>query len=85
MDGTHQLHIPAGTQSGTQFRISRAGFPVLGHPTRHGDLFVTVQVVTPTRISKELRQVLETLAELEGDSVSEKKSVFQKVKDFFDS
>ena len=84
MEGTHMLVIPAGTQSGTQFKISRAGFPVLGHPARRGDLFVTVQVVTPTKLTREIRALFESLAELEGDAVHEKKSVFQKVKDFFE-
>jgi len=84
MEGTHKLDIPSGTQSGSQFRINKAGFPILGHPTRKGDLYVTVQVVTPRKLSKEERTIFEELSKLEGDPVLDNRSVFQKVKDFFD-
>lgn len=84
MDGTHELDIPNGTQSGSQFRINKAGFPVLGHPTRKGNLYVTVQVITPKKLSKEMKALFEELSELEGDPIHEKRSVFQKVKDFFE-
>ncbi|PIE01056.1 MAG: molecular chaperone DnaJ [Acidobacteria bacterium] len=85
MDGSHELHIPAGTQSGSRFKIAKAGFPVLGHPTRKGHLFVTAQVFTPKRLSKEARALFEELSKIEDNPNLEKRSVFQKVKDFFDS
>lgn len=84
LEKDHSLEIPAGTQSGTQFRIARAGFPVIGHPTRRGDLYVTVQLITPKKVKGEMRELFEKLAKLEGDTIVEKKSVFQKVKDFFE-
>lgn len=83
MDDTAQLDIPAGTQSGSRFRIRGAGFPVLRQKTR-GDLMVEVVLHTPTRLSKRERELFMELASLEEQSTPiGERSVFQKVKDLF--
>ncbi len=70
------LKIPAGTQSGTQFRLSGRGVPYLdGHG--QGDLFVIARIQTPVSVSKEQRKLLEELKKLE-----EKKSLLDRIKDF---
>jgi molecular chaperone DnaJ len=91
LDGKESLNIPEGTQTGTRFRIRGKGIPRLeGHG--RGDLHVFVRVVTPSRLNKEQRQLLEQLATLEPpqegfpdrpeDSQTEK-SFTEKVKDLF--
>lgn len=51
-----KLKIPAGTQTGTEFRLRGLGVP------GRGDQYVKVNLKTPTRISGEERQLWEKLA-----------------------
>ncbi|MGH9785538.1 MAG: DnaJ C-terminal domain-containing protein, partial [Terriglobia bacterium] len=87
LEGKETLSIPEGTQTGSRFRIRGKGIPRLeGHG--RGDLYVFVKVVTPSRLSKEQRRLLEELAALEKppeiseDSPAEK-TFTDKVKDLF--
>lgn len=52
--GPVELKIPAGTQSGTEFRLRGKG-------VNSGDQLVTVQVVTPKKLSREERKALDKL------------------------
>lgn len=80
LEGEEKLKIPEGTQSGSTFRLAGHGLPRLGSSSR-GDLFVTVNVVIPTKLTKEQRRLFEELAKtLDGDAQREKK-IFDKVKD----
>ncbi|MBW3568738.1 molecular chaperone DnaJ [Candidatus Parcubacteria bacterium] len=58
VDGPVRMKIPAGTQSGTDFRLSGHGVPNLKSSQR-GAHIVTVIVDTPTKLSKEQTKVLE--------------------------
>lgn len=60
VDGNIRMKIPAGTQSGTDFRLSNHGVPHLKRETR-GAHIVTVNVETPTKLSKKQRELLESL------------------------
>lgn len=51
-----KLKVPAGTQSGTEFRLKGLGIP------GRGDQYVRVQLVTPTKLSGQQRQYWEQLA-----------------------
>jgi molecular chaperone DnaJ len=64
LDGEEDLKIPAGTQTGTVFRIKNQGMPSLSGGKR-GELYVAVTLVTPKTLSKEQRKLLEQLAEIE--------------------
>jgi molecular chaperone DnaJ len=81
LEGQQQLKIPAGTQTGTVFRLKGNGMPVLGGRGR-GDLFVSVTVVTPTTLTREQRRLLEQLAELEDHDL-EDRGLMDKVRDIF--
>ena len=81
LDGQQQVKIPAGTQTGTVFRLKGQGVPVLGGRGR-GDLFVSVTVVTPTTLTREQRRLLEQLAEVESKDL-EDKGLIDKVRDIF--
>ena len=59
VDGdTVPLVIPEGTQSGSTLRIQKRGVP---HHKGRGDLVMHVQVVTPTRLTKQERTLLSEL------------------------
>ena len=65
LDGKEEdLKIPAGTQTGTVFRVKNQGMPVLGGRGK-GDMFVAVTLITPKTLTKEQRKLLEQLAEIE--------------------
>ena len=61
LEGTSKLRIPAGTQSGSLFRLKGKGVPHLGRPNRRGDQLVTVDVTTPEHLSKRQKELLEEL------------------------
>jgi molecular chaperone DnaJ len=81
LNGDQSLKVPAGTQTGTVFRVRGQGMPVLGGRGR-GDLFVSVSVVTPTMLNREQRKLLEQLARVETPDLEDKKLV-DKVRDIF--
>ncbi len=56
--GKVKLKVPAGTQSGKIFRLSERGITVLSG-SRKGDHLVTVNVKTPTRLSRKQKKMLE--------------------------
>lgn len=64
---TTPLTLPAGTQSGAEFRLRDKGMPVLGRKNTFGDLFITVAVETPTSLTEEQKKLLEQFAGLESD------------------
>ena len=81
LSGNQSLKIPAGTQTGTVFRVRGQGMPVLGGRGK-GDLFISVSVITPTSLTREQRRVLEELAKIETQDLEDKKLV-DKVRDIF--
>jgi molecular chaperone DnaJ len=58
------LKVPAGTESGKVFRISKKGIPRFGGLGR-GNLYVELVVKTPQRLSKKQKELLERLKEEE--------------------
>jgi molecular chaperone DnaJ len=70
VDGPVRMKVPAGTQSGTDFKLSNHGVPHLKRETR-GAHIVTVNVETPTKLSKRQQELLKELKESTG-----KKSIF---------
>ena len=83
LDGEERLKVPEGTQSGTVFRLRNKGIVSLGERGR-GDQFVAVNVVTPTRLTKEQRQLFMQLADInQKDDESQERNLFEKVKDIF--
>ena len=91
LDGPEPFKVPEGTQSGTVFRFAAKGMPDVSGRGR-GDLFFTVQAVTPKKLSKEQRALLEQLSKLlpkekseprPVDAEDDEKNIFEKVKDIF--
>lgn len=80
---TQEYHIPAGTQTGSKFRIKNEGIKS-DRTKRQGDLYFYVKVVTPTKLSKSQKEKLKEFSEISGDMVKEDKNFFEKLKDLFD-
>ena len=78
------VEIPAGTQSGEQFRERGAGMPRT-HRRGRGSLVVQVQVVTPDPgdLNDEQREALEAFAEAGGEEVELSEGFWQKIKRSF--
>ena len=81
LDGEEDLKIPAGTQTGTVFRLKSHGMPALGGRGK-GDLFVAVTLITPKTLTKEQRKLLEQLADVEDTSFTDE-SFIEKVRNIF--
>ena len=83
LEGQAQLKIPAGTQSGTAFKLRGKGIPSLNSSSR-GDLIVRVVVEVPTKLNSEQRAKLTEFAELMGEDNSPmNRSFLEKAKNFF--
>ncbi len=76
-----ELRIPEGTQTGSAFHFRGRGVPRISTGAR-GDLIVTVQVETPTRLTERQREALRTFAEENGEDIHpQRKSFFEKAKE----
>lgn len=58
VDGPIRMKVPAGTQSGTDFKLSNHGVPNLRGHSR-GPHIVTIIVDTPSKLSKRQQELLE--------------------------
>lgn len=61
VDGHINMKVPAGTQSGTDFKLSGHGVPHLKGEAR-GAHIVTIVVETPTKLSKKQQEILQQFA-----------------------
>ncbi|GAA5344535.1 molecular chaperone DnaJ [Planifilum fimeticola] len=84
LDGRAKLKIPAGTQTGTEFRLRGKGVPRL-RGYGQGDQRVKVRVVTPTRLTEKQKEVLREFGRLSGDYIREQseETFFNKMKKAF--
>jgi molecular chaperone DnaJ len=83
LEGVETIKVPEGTPSGKEIRLRGKGVP---HLNLHGkgDLIVEVRIHTPTKLSKQQKDLLKQLAEtisIENTPVS--RGLFNKVKDMF--
>jgi molecular chaperone DnaJ len=62
VDGPVRMKVPAGTQGGTDFKLSGHGVPHINKHSR-GAHIVTIAVDTPTKLSREQRDLLESFNE----------------------
>jgi molecular chaperone DnaJ len=87
IDGSRaRVKIPAGTQTGDQFRLRGKGFSVL-RSTQRGDMYIQVAVETPQNLTKRQRELLEEFEREAGGGSSgspEHEGFFAKVKEFFE-
>lgn len=78
--GDVKLNIPAGTQTGTTFRLKGKGAPKL-RGNGNGDEKVTVKIQTPKKLNRKQKEALKMFAEASNEKVNE--GFFDKLKDKF--
>lgn len=90
-ESVETIKVPEGTQSGAVFRVRGKGMPDVSGRGR-GDLIVTVQGLTPRKLNKEQRQLLQQLAETlpaeqaeptRRGEAGDDRGIFERVKDIF--
>jgi molecular chaperone DnaJ len=91
LDGTDDVKIHEGTQTGTTLRLRGKGMPDVGG-TGKGDLFATIQVRTPRKLTKEQRHLIEQLGKVlpqekfeprPREDEQDERNLFDRVKDMF--
>jgi molecular chaperone DnaJ len=92
LDGNETVKVPEGTQTGTTLRLKGKGMPDVNGRGR-GDLFATVQVQTPRKLTRDQRKLLEELARAlpkdkfepraRGEDEQDERNLFDRVKDMF--
>lgn len=68
-----KVKIPAGTQSGQQFRLKSKGMPVM-RAESSGDMYIEVAVETPVNLSSKQKDLLKELDKTLGGSAASKHS-----------
>jgi molecular chaperone DnaJ len=92
LDDRETVRVPEGTETGTTFRLRGHGMPDVNGRGR-GDLFATVQVKTPKKLTRDQKQLLHELAKVlpkdsyqprtRGEQEQEERNLFDRVKDMF--
>jgi molecular chaperone DnaJ len=85
LNGDEKLKIPEGTQSGAVFRHKGKGMPDPRGGGK-GDLYYHVRVLTPVKLTREQRKLMEQLGanlKVENKPAERNSSIFDKVKDIF--
>ena len=85
LNGEEKVSIPEGTQTGSIIRLKGKGLPD-PHGGGKGDLYVNVRVITPTKLTRDQRAILQQLDQMlkvENRPADRNSSFFEKVKDIF--
>jgi molecular chaperone DnaJ len=90
LDTEETVDVPEGTAAGSTFRLRSKGLPNVSGRGQ-GDLFVTLRVGVPKKLTKEQRRLLQDLARTLGDESTPRrrdeseaeKPFFERVKDIF--
>ena len=83
LDGKVSYDIPEGTQTGTTFTLAGKGIPEINNIRRRGNQRFTVVVETPTKLTKEQKELLRQLDGTLEESPKRKK-FFDTIRDIFD-
>ena len=84
IDGSKaKIKIPAGTQSGKQFRLREKGMPHM-RGSGFGDLYVQVNTEVPVNLNSQQKELLEKFREIENEKSNPSiKKFFEKAKSFW--
>ncbi len=84
VEGSEEVEVPAGSQSGREIRLKGKGVPRMRGAGR-GDLHVIVNVVVPTNLSKRERELLKELGDVSEPATlpRDEPSVFDRLRDLF--
>ena len=64
LNGQIQIEIPAGTQSNKQLRLKKLGMPFAQNPKLHGDLYLTIKVDIPDKLTPEEQELYKKLSNM---------------------
>lgn len=85
LDGKVKYEIPEGTQTGKEFVLAGKGVPRVNDPRRRGNHHFFVVVETPTKLTKEQKELLRKLdGTMDNKSTPKMKKFFDTLKDIFD-
>ncbi len=85
LDGKVKYEIPEGTQTGKEFVLGGRGIPRVNDPRRRGNHHFFVVVETPTKLTREQKELLRKLdGTLDNKSTPKMKKFFDTIKDIFD-
>jgi len=76
-----RINIPAGAQGGHQFRLRAKGMPIV-RSTQRGDMYIEINVETPTNLTARQKELLREF-EKAGKTSPEADGFFSKVKEMF--
>ena len=65
-DGKVKIKVPAETQTGTKVKLKGKGFPVYKKENQFGDLYITYNVKTPTKLSQKEKELFAELAKIKN-------------------
>jgi molecular chaperone DnaJ len=84
VEGSEEVEVPAGSQSGREIRLKGKGVPRMRGAGR-GDLHVVVNVVVPSKLGKRERELLRELDEVSEPATlaGDQPSVFDRLRDLF--
>ena len=83
LEGPETIKVPEGVQSGKEFRLRAKGVPHLNERGK-GDLVVQIRVATPTKLTKEQKDLMKQLsATMVVENAPHSRGLFDKVKDIF--
>ena len=90
--GRVKISVPEGAQTGKRFRVRGRGMSQLdasgrGDIRRRGDLYVEVQVETPTGLNAEQKELLQKFCEAGGGEAAcpQSRGFFERAKNFWDN
>jgi curved DNA-binding protein len=64
LSGKLQITIPEGTQNGKMLRLYGKGMPVYDKPAHYGNLYVKINVVLPTHLNTQQKELVRKLQEM---------------------
>lgn len=80
LDSIVTLNIPSGSNSGDKHRIKGKGIKDVNYNT-HGDFYVVIEVVTPKKLSRDQKKLIEKLADTDlSDKAIDRYNKFLKQK-----
>ena len=91
LEGDETFKVPDGTQTGTVFRLRGRGMPDVTGRGARGDLLITVKAITPKKLNREQKKLMEQLAatlpkekfEPTPRDEQEDRGLFDRVRDIF--
>ena len=88
LEGSIDIDVKPGTQSGAVTRIKSAGIPHMGTAGRRGDQLVELKVMTPSKLNDRQTELLQELAESFGlerviETSGSDQGIFDRFKDAF--